>query len=109
MTELRENKLQPDGDAFYARTVTLDLGSIQPHVSGPHDVKTMTPVTQMRERKLKIHKAYLVSCVNSRVDDLAQAAEIVRRRKVADDVEFYIAAASSEVQAESERRGDCRV
>jgi homoaconitate hydratase len=66
----------------------------------------MTPVTQMRERKLKIHKAYLVSCVNSRVDDLAQAAEVVRGKKVADGVEFYIAAASSEVQAESERRGD---
>jgi homoaconitate hydratase len=106
LTALRENKLEPDADAFYARTVTLDLGSIQPHVSGPHSVKTMTPVTQMRERKLKIHKAYLVSCVNSRVDDLAQAAEVVRGKKVADGVEFYIAAASSEVQAESERRGD---
>ncbi len=109
LNSLTQQLLLPDEDAFYAKTVTLDLGSIQPHVSGPHNVKTMTPVTQMRERRLKIHKAYLVSCVNSRVDDLAQAAGVMRGNKVADGVEFYIAAASSEVQVESERRGDWSV
>jgi homoaconitate hydratase len=57
-------------------------------------------------RDTKIHKAYLVSCVNSRREDIAQAAEVVRGKKVADGVEFYIAAASSEVQAESEKSGD---
>jgi len=75
-------------------------------VAGPDHVKVMTPVSEMRKRKLNIQKAYLVSCVNSRVEDLAQAAEVVRGKKIADGVEFYIAAASSEVQAESERRGD---
>jgi len=40
------------------------------------------------------------------VDDLAEAARIVRGKKVAEGVEFYIAAASSEVQQESKKRGD---
>jgi homoaconitate hydratase len=44
--------------------------------------------------------------VNARVDDLTAAASVIRGKKVADDVEFYVAAASSEVQSESERRGD---
>ena len=66
----------------------------------------MTSVAAMRKRKLKIHKAYLVSCVNSRADDLTKAAEVVRGKKVAEGVEFYVAPASSEVQAESEKRGD---
>ncbi|MEE9431713.1 MAG: aconitase family protein, partial [Melioribacteraceae bacterium] len=48
----------------------------------------------------------LVSCVNSRVEDIAQAAEVVKGKKVAEGVEFYIAAASNEVQAESQQRGD---
>lgn len=60
----------------------------------------------MKERNLAINKAYLVSCVNSRVDDITEAANVVRGNKIADGVEFYIAAASSEVQAESEKRGD---
>jgi len=106
LEELQANILQPDSDAFYAKVLTLDLATVAPHVAGPHNVKTMTSVEAMSEEKKKIHKAYLVSCVNSRVDDLAQAADVVRGHKVADGVEFYVAAASNEVQAESERRGD---
>ncbi|MCP4686046.1 MAG: homoaconitase, partial [bacterium] len=95
-----------DSDAFYSKELTLDLSTVSPHVAGPHNVKTFTSVTAMRERKLKVHKAYLVSCVNSRVEDLAAAAKVIKGKKVADGVEFYIAAASNEVQAESEARKD---
>ncbi len=98
--------MRADADAFYAKELTLDLASIQPHVSGPNTVKEMTSIADMRNRHVKIDKAYLVSCVNSRVEDLAEAARVVRGKKVADGVEFYVAAASSEVQAESEKRGD---
>ncbi len=103
---LTKNTLEADSDAFYARTLILDLTSVSPHVSGPHNVKTFTSVPDMRARKMKIDKAYLVSCVNGRVDDLAAAAKIVDGKQVADGVEFYVGAASSEVQAESEKRGD---
>jgi homoaconitate hydratase len=63
----------------------------------------MTPVSGLNN--VKINKAYLVSCVNSRVGDIAEAAAIVKGMKVADGVQFYIAAASSEVQNESEKQG----
>ncbi len=103
---LLDSILTADADAFYAKELTIDLDSIQPHVSGPNTVKTLTAVGEIAEKKVKIHKAYLVSCVNSRVEDLAQAAKVVEGKRVANGVEFYIAAASSEVQAESERQGD---
>jgi len=106
IAELTANIATPDPDAFYAKTLWLDLASVQPHVSGPNHVKTMTAVSEMSKKKVKIDKAYLVSCVNSRVEDIAAAAEVVDGKKVADHVEFYIAAASNEVQAESEKRGD---
>jgi len=104
LAALESDIISADADAFYAKHLTLDLASVTPHVSGPNHVKVITPVPQMNQ--VKIHKAYLVSCVNSRVQDLAEAAKVVRGKKVADGVKFYIAAASSEVQAESERRGD---
>ncbi len=106
LKELRSNIPNADPDAFYAKELWLDLTTVTPHVSGPHNVKTMTPVAEMRKRKLKVNKAYLVSCVNSREEDIAQAAEVIRGRKVANGVEFYIAAASKEVQDASESRGD---
>ena len=66
----------------------------------------MSSVSELKDKVVKINKAYLVSCVNSRVEDLADAAAVIKGKKVAEGVQFYIAAASSEVQAESERRGD---
>ncbi len=106
IAELAANVVTADCDAFYAKTLWLDLASVQPHVSGPNHVKTMTAVSEMAKKKVKIDKAYLVSCVNSRVEDIAAAAAVVAGKKVSGHVEFYIAAASNEVQAESERRGD---
>ena len=103
---LEKNNLSSDENAYYAKEIILDLSTIQPYVSGPNSVKVMNPIHYFKEKEVKINKAYLVSCVNSRVDDLAEAASIVAGKKVADSVQFYIAAASSEVQAESENRGD---
>ncbi len=104
INELEKNIPQADAGAFYAKELTIDLSTIEPLVSGPNTVKTMTPVSELNE--VKINKAYLVSCVNSRVDDIAEAAAIVKGKKVAEGVRFYIAAASSEVQAESEKQGN---
>ncbi|RMF59154.1 MAG: homoaconitase, partial [Calditrichaeota bacterium] len=101
----REN-LQPDAGAFYAKELRLDLDTVQPHVSGPNTVKEMHSIAEMRKRRVRINKAYLVSCVNSRTEDLAEAAAVVKGKKIADHVKFYVAAASSEVQAESQRRSD---
>ena len=69
----------------------------------------MTSVSEISKKQFKIHKAYLVSCVNSRIDDLSEAAEVLHGKKISDDVKFYIGAASKEVQHESEKRGDWKV
>ena len=106
ISELKQTAPYADPDAFYAKELELDLSTVEPNVSGPDNVKTMTSAKSMEQQNLKIHKAYLVSCVNSRVDDLAEAARTIKGQKVAHHVEFYVAAASSEVQAESEARGD---
>lgn len=104
--EMDLRNLRADNDAFYAKEISIDLSTIEPHVSGPNTVKTMTAISEIKNKRVQIHKAYLLSCVNSRVDDLAEAAKIIKGKKVADGVQFYIAAASKEVQQESERRGD---
>ena len=109
LSELKSNIVKSDSDVSYAKELTLDLSSVVPHLSGPDHVKVMTPVSVMKKEKIKIHKAYLVSCVNSRVEDLAGAARVIKSKKVAEGVELYIAAASSEVQKESEQRGDWKI
>ena len=106
INELENNPTMADEGAFYTKEIRLDLNSVSPHISGPNHVKTMTSLHDAVGKNIKIDKAYLVSCVNSRVEDLAEAAKVIKGQQVASAVEFYIAAASSEVQAESETRGD---
>ncbi len=105
ISELANNIISADEDAFYSKEIIIDLSSIEPFAAGPNSVKVMTKISELKERGIKIDKAYLVSCVNSRVEDIKEAAEIINGKKVADGVEFYIAAASSEVQTECERLG----
>ena len=106
---LQKENLISDKDAYYSKVITLDLSTVRPHVAGPDNVKTKTNISEIEIQNVKIQKAYLVSCVNSRVEDLAEAAKVLNGKKVSDDVEFYIAAASSEVQTESERCGDWEI
>jgi homoaconitate hydratase len=100
--------LSADADAAYAIELELDLATVVPHVSGPNEVKTMVSLPEMERKRVAIQKAYLLSCVNARFEDLHDAAEVVRIRggHVADGVEFYLAPASAEVQARSESNGD---
>jgi homoaconitate hydratase len=105
ISELEKTNIKADEDAFYSKEIIIDLSSIEPHVAGPNSVKVMNSVSDLKKQDIIINKAYLVSCVNSRVEDIKQAAEIIKGKKVADGVEFYIAAASSEVETECERLG----
>ncbi|HQY87623.1 MAG TPA: homoaconitase [Tepidisphaeraceae bacterium] len=99
-------RLQADPDANYAMELKLDLATVIPHVSGPNDVKVMVSLPDIERKKVAIQKAYLLSCVNARLEDLSEAARIVRGKKIAPGVEFYVAAASADVQSVSEKRGD---
>ena len=97
-----------DPDAEYAIELELDLATVVPHVSGPNEVKTMVSLPEMERKRVPIQKAYLLSCVNARFEDLRDAAEVIRTRggRVADGVEFYLAPASAETQARAESTGD---
>jgi homoaconitate hydratase len=110
LTAERIAELEPffpaaDEDATYAREITLELGSIVPHVAGPNEVKTITPLPEIQARKVAIHKAYLLSCVNSRLEDIAEAARVIRGKKVAPGVSMYLAAASAEIESRAKELG----
>lgn len=101
----RKNPPQPDPGAAYAARITLDLDEVTPHVSGPDTVQVMASLAEMEQKTVAIQKAYLLSCVNSRLEDLEAAARVVKGKKVAAGVKFYLGAASRWVQEEAERRG----
>lgn len=114
--ELLENPLSADPGATYAKSIYLNLSTLSPFVAGPNSVKVATPLKDLQAQDIKLHKAYLVSCTNSRASDLAAAARVFREAatdgvipKVADGLKFYIAAASIPEQQIAEEAGDWQV
>ena len=105
LARLEKAPPQPDSDAHYAARIVMDLSKVTPHISGPDTVQVMSSLVELENKQVKIDKAYLISCVNSRIEDLEAAATVLRDRKVASTVKFYLAPASRWVQDEAERRG----
>jgi homoaconitate hydratase len=99
------NPPRPDPEAVYAAKITLDLAQVTPHVAGPDTVQVIESLADLERRKVAIQKAYLLSCVNSRLEDLDAAAQVLKGKKVAASVQFYLGAASRWVQEEAEKRG----
>ena len=113
--ELFANPLRADKGAKYAKELFLDLSSLSPYVSGPNSVKVATPLGELEAQDIKVNKAYLVSCTNSRASDIAAAARVFKEAaeknggqvpKIAEGVEFYIGAASIPEQLAAEGAGD---
>lgn len=108
--------LRADPGARYAKSLFLDLSTVAPYVSGPNSVKIATPVQDLRNAEVKIDKAYLVSCTNSRSSDLAAAARVFKQAsasgvpaRIADGVQLFVAAASKAEQHIAEANGDWQI
>ena len=63
----------------------------------------LTPGTRLTD--LKIHKVFLGSCTNGRIEDLRAAAAILEGRKVADSVDAMVVPGSGLVKEQAEEEG----
>lgn len=113
--ELYANPVHADPGAHYAKKLYLNLSTLSPYVSGPNSVKISTPLSELAPKNIKVNKAYIVSCTNSRASDLAAAAKVFqdaakanggKTPKIADGVKMYIAAASIREQEIAEDQGN---
>lgn len=84
-------------------------------MSGPDSVKVGTPLHELAPQQIKVNRAYIVSCTNSRASDLAAAAKVLKDTakanpntpsRIAEGVQLYIAAASAPEQKAAEAVGD---
>ena len=115
LDDLLSNPIWADKGAKYAKYLHLNLSTLSPYVSGPNSVKISSPLEKLAAENIKIDKAYLVSCTNSRASDLAAAAKVFKNAvkandgkpvRIPEDVKFYIAAASRPEQTAAEESGD---
>lgn len=92
-----------DEDAVYERVLTIELDKLVPVVSYPHLPENTHPVTESTH--ITIDQAVVGSCTNGRLEDLAQAAEVLKGNKVHPHVRCIIIPATQDIYKEAMKRG----
>lgn len=93
----------PDPDAHYARVVEYDASTLEPMIACPHTVDNVKPLSDVAG--IHIDQAFLGTCTNARLDDLAAAAAVLKGRSVAHGARMIVIPASSEVYMDALRAG----
>lgn len=94
---------EADADAEYDEVITIDLGSLKPTVSFPHLPENARTVDSIK--KVYVDQAVIGSCTNGRIEDMRAAAEILKGRKVNENVRTIIIPATQSVYLQCIREG----
>jgi len=102
----RENdyrKIRSDEDANFERVYEIDVSSLEPMVSLPHNVDNVKPVGEVEG--VKIDQVYIGTCTNGRMEDLRIAAEILKGRRKDPTVRLIVSPASRKIYMEALKEG----
>lgn len=94
---------QSDPDARYQAVYEWDISQLEPVVALPHTPENVRPVTELTH--ITIDQVVVGSCTNGRLEDLRQAAAILKGRKVAPEVRCVIIPATQAIYQEALREG----
>ena len=128
------HSLKTDSDAKFDKEITLDGKDIKPMVTwgtSPQDVVTiddkvpnpnnendidkknsierslkymgLKPDTNIKD--IKIDKVFIGSCTNGRIEDLRDAAKILKDKKISNHVEAFVVPGSGLVKEQAEQEG----
>ena len=93
-----------DEDAPYDEVIEIDLGSIRSTVAFPHLPENARVVAELEE-EVKIDQVVIGSCTNGFYENIKEAAEIIKGRKVADGVRAIIIPATQEIYMRAMKEG----
>ena len=132
-------KLKSDSDAHFDKVVEIDASKIEPQVTWgtspemvvsisntiPDPAETKNSVKSegyknalsymnlkpgMKFNQIKIDKVFIGSCTNSRIEDLREAADIVKGKKVSKDVKLaMVVPGSGLIKRQAENEGLAKI
>lgn len=94
---------EADPDAEYAREVTIDLSTLKSTISFPHLPENTHEIGSFEE--ITIDQSVIGSCTNGRIQDIREAAEILKGRKVADNVRCIVIPATQDIYLQAMEEG----
>lgn len=95
--------IQPDTDAKYINTISIDADKLESQIACPHTVDNVKPIGEVQG--VKINQIVIGSCTNGRLDDIEIAAKILKGNKIAKGVRMLVFPASWRIYKEAMKLG----
>ncbi len=95
--------MRSDDDAAYEDVLKFDVSGLEPQIACPSSVDNVKPISEVEG--VEVDQIFLGSCTNGRLEDLRQAAEILRGAEVKDGVRVLIVPASRRVYLQALKEG----
>ena len=92
-----------DPDAVYSEKFEYNAEEIVPTVAKPPLPENTAPASELGN--IEIDQAYLGSCTNGRIEDLRIAAEILKGKKIHEDVRMIVVPASKRIFEQAVEEG----
>lgn len=102
-TERPYTEYHSDPDAVHAKVYNIDAQDIVPTVAFPHLPSNTRPASEARD--IVIQQSVIGSCTNGRIEDMRQAAAVLKGHKVHRDVRCIIIPATQQVYRQCIKEG----
>lgn len=92
-----------DPDAQYERVEVFDVSKLEPVVAKPHLPSNVAPVSKLKN--VVIDQAVIGSCTNGRIEDLREAAKLLKGKRVSPRVRTLIIPATPQIWRQALKEG----
>lgn len=106
-TKKKYEIFKTDTDASSLETMHVDVSDLEPQIACPHNVDNVKPISKVEGTP--IDQVFLGSCTNGRLEDLRDAAEIIKDHEIADSVRMLVIPASREIYLQAMDEGLLRI
>ncbi|MGE5582108.1 MAG: 3-isopropylmalate dehydratase large subunit [Bacillota bacterium] len=97
------NVYTSDPDAKYQKIYEWDVSKLEPQIAFPHLPENAKPLSQVGN--ISIDQAIIGSCTNGRIEDLREAALVLKNRRISPNVRLIIIPGTQEIWRQAMREG----
>ncbi|MBE6494390.1 MAG: 3-isopropylmalate dehydratase large subunit [Methanosphaera stadtmanae] len=102
-TDKPYTKFTTDKDASSLEIMDIDVSELEPQVACPHHVDNVKPASEVED--VELDQVFIGSCTNGRLEDLEQAARVLKGNKVKEGVRLLVIPASRTIYKQAVDEG----
>ena len=88
-------RCEADDDAKYSEIITINLSELEPMIACPHQPDNVVKVSEVSGNK--VDQVCIGSCTNSSLSDMLKCANMLKGRKISDNVSMSVSCGSKQV------------